>query len=342
MARPVTIHWKKIAGIVSVVVIVLFVGCPLMCKYEVWKKKQECRVFPYPDIVYSNSPMDETDSGSPESRVFRWDGNAWIQLHSFCAWTDSFECVSLKTDAGDTPIYIHDLQDDKYVSGDIYYQGVYEAESAKVIQDTLAEDRTLGFVDIGSHVGTFSIMAARAGHEVVAADPLVENVLRFCKSVQHGGLTKKVTIFFTAISNSYREVRFSRATGNIGGTGIVDSHHGSKVRFFNPDVTQTVRLDDLLPEARSKFQNAFLKMDVEGHEYQVLSSGEKFFSTLNVKAIYMEWRFYRKGSTGEKILEWMAKRNYVPFNPYRTKERYPTDTYSEWPDNVLWRKASSK
>ncbi|XP_046562598.1 uncharacterized protein LOC124271489 [Haliotis rubra] len=272
----------------------------------------------------------------PETKILRWNGSGWTQLHHFCAGNLNLKRTMLKSPVGNAAIYIHDLKDDKWVSGSLKLHGLWDLPDVQVMINNLRSDPKMGFIDIGSHVGTFSIVAALMGKKVVAVDPLVANVIRFCKSVQDNNFTDSITIFYTAISDSYKKVSFVRDIGNIGGTRIQTAPSNvSTTNVYDPNFIDTVRLDDLVPHI--PFKKAFIKMDVEEHEFQVITSGVKFFRQIDVRGILMEWMWQKTGQYGLRLRDYLLSLGFAPFRVDGTTT-LPIDHYKLWPNDVLWRK----
>ncbi|XP_046381296.1 uncharacterized protein LOC124152410 [Haliotis rufescens] len=275
----------------------------------------------------------------PETTILRWNGSGWTQLHQFCAGSLNLKRTMLKSPVGNAVIYIHDLKDDKWVSGSLKLHGLWDLPDVKVMIDNLRSDPEMGFIDIGSHVGTFSIVAALMGKKVVAVDPLVANVIRFCKSVQDNRFTDKITIFYTAISDSYKKVSFVKDIGNIGGTRIKTAPSNVNTsNVYDPNFIDTVRLDDLVPHI--PFKRAFIKMDVEEHEYQVITSGVKFFQQIDVRGILMEWMWQKTGPNGLRLRDYLLALGFAPFR-VDGSSALPIDQYKLWPNDVLWMKLKS-
>jgi hypothetical protein len=53
-----------------------------------------------------------------------------------------------------------------------------------------------------------------------------------------------------------------------------------------------------------------MKMDVEGYEGFVLRGGEKFFLTVDVQAVFMEWMWLKSGSVTREVINFFTSRGY--------------------------------
>ncbi|XP_046337419.1 uncharacterized protein LOC124119067 isoform X2 [Haliotis rufescens] len=126
----------------------------------------------------SQTPPSRSSPSPGKTLVYRFNGRQMQQLHEFCTWTVHVDCVPLKTPSGETPIHIHDIVVDKWVSKDLKQKGAWEPGNINLVLSELKKDPELGFMDLGSHVGAFSLSVAKFGRKVVSVDPLIENVQR--------------------------------------------------------------------------------------------------------------------------------------------------------------------
>ncbi|ESO83274.1 hypothetical protein LOTGIDRAFT_169491 [Lottia gigantea] len=278
-----------------------------------------------------------------DAKILRWINKQWIELNHFCEGRNNFLRAVLNSPAGKTPIFVHDLNDDAAVSKQLYDKGIWDPENVGLVHKYLTSYPDLVFMDLGAHVGTFSLMAAKLGRQVWSVDPLRGNLFRLCKSIEIGNFTEQVTVFYTALSDTYSVFNFQTDYKNIGGTRLnqkIDVTNFSQ----NGDATgisviSTVKLDDLLPLVN--FKRAFIKMDVEEHEMNVLVGGQRFLDSVDVPYILMEWFWHKKpsGKFGPSIIDYMTKRNYKPFHP-ATDALLSLNDYHNWPIDVLWKKYS--
>jgi FkbM family methyltransferase len=249
------------------------------------------------------------------------------------------DCVELKTAYGPTPIYIHDISVDRWVSGNVKRTGTWEPGNIQLIVSLLKKDPELGFMDLGSHMGVFSLSVAKFGRKVVSVDPLIENVQRLCKSVQKGGFTENVTIIFNPLSDKHAVVNFKREVGNIGGTTVVEASKATTNADPGDDSgdSYTVTLDDILPLL--PFKKAILKMDVQEHEYHVLRGATKFFQHVHVPAILMEWVLMKTIPDAENVINLLIGNNYKAYKPKINGAELEPIYYKTWPYDIIWIKS---
>ncbi len=120
-------------------------------------------------------------------------------------------------------------------------------------------------VDVGAHIGTFSVMVARKAHKVLAFEPEPSNfqMLKKNKELNH---LENVSIFEMAVSGSsgYQDITVYGKDS----TGNHSLYQGSTSGAGKKRV-QTISLDEIIrKEALTRID--FLKLDCEGAEHDIL------------------------------------------------------------------------
>lgn len=118
-------------------------------------------------------------------------------------------------------------------------------------------------IDVGAHAGdvlTDLLRAAPDGRHI-AYEPLPELAAALARDFPHVDVRTK------ALANEASEREFTRVVGNPGWSGFRQRPTPNATGFERFTV-QTERLDDALPDG---FRPAFIKIDVEGAELEVLT-----------------------------------------------------------------------
>ncbi|XP_063419087.1 uncharacterized protein LOC134701911 [Mytilus trossulus] len=283
-------------------------------------------------------------------KVYSHNGNDWIPDSGICQTKDHFIKVSLKNSWGNTPIYIHSPLDDKWISKDLMNSGHWEGELVNLVSRLLKTDNDLQFVDLGANIGVFALSIAKLGRKVIAVEPLSINLQRLCKSVESGvssdgkPFSEKVTIIHNALSDIREKVELGKDFQNVGGTYVLKDSNEKKVQGSTiigkyKDVVMTAKLDDILQLPNFDFKKVVLKIDVEGYETKVFNGGNKFFDTVDVKAVLMEWRWHEGAHDLQQLLDFFLKRNYKAYNPKANPLiQLKPENAQRWPGDVLWKK----
>lgn len=150
-----------------------------------------------------------------------------------------------------------------YVGTNIFLEGFFEFHELECIKQHILPKLTnkSTFLDIGANVGNHTAALAPFFEQVIAFEPnprtsklLEANAMLFSNvSVRSYGLSDKEGIIQTSYSDE-----------NVGGASVTSrATHKNKVEFH------LKKLDDQLSvEQRSSV--SLIKLDVEGHEYEVL------------------------------------------------------------------------
>jgi len=144
--------------------------------------------------------------------------------------------------------------------------GRYEEDVTQVLLSFSDPDTV--FLDIGANIGFFSLQIGRRllgkGH-VYAFEPHPSLVELLEKNVLFNGLQKVVTWFPFALSDQNGTATMYYPDGHLGGGSIIQSNAAAASK--NVIVREMKRLDDVFG---SDFKCDLVKIDVEGHELNVL------------------------------------------------------------------------
>lgn len=149
-----------------------------------------------------------------------------------------------------------------------YWSGLFEPRVQAAVTQLLAPGGVLW--DVGAHIGFISAIAARAvgpTGNVVAFEPLPQNVGRLRQTVEANALGN-VTIREVAVSSSVGRSTFYVHSSSAMG-GLTRTNGAPRI-----DVPTTT-LDTELGRSRPP---ELVKIDVEGHEQEVIAGGQRLFS----------------------------------------------------------------
>ncbi|KAJ4765565.1 FkbM family methyltransferase [Rhynchospora pubera] len=142
------------------------------------------------------------------------------------------------------------------------------------------------FVDVGSNVGMAAFAAAVIGFQVVAFEPIFENLQRICDGVYLNRVADRFTLFAAAASDRIGNVTIHKVVGRLDNSAI--SQTGAKLAFkSNQEIAVTVPTIPLNEVISENQRVLLIKIDVQGWEYHVLKGASKILSRKKGEAPYL-------------------------------------------------------
>ncbi|CAL1542441.1 unnamed protein product [Lymnaea stagnalis] len=196
-------------------------------------------------------------------------------------------CVEFSFPSGRGPLCIHQGDKDPDMSAKIETNGSYEKDIMDQFTHILLSDPTLGFIDIGSGIGVYTIAAALLNRQVLSVEPLFRNYRLIHKSALENNVYGKILLVTMALDNeSY-----------VGHMSYTDTGGYSKVLITRltqdriqdrANVVHVTTLNNLAQSAPTK--RALMKLDVsDGLEVRILQAADQFFSAVTVPHIITHW-----------------------------------------------------
>ena len=157
--------------------------------------------------------------------------------------------------------------EDAGVIAPIRLYGCYEPETTRAVRETL--EPGMGFVDLGAHIGYFSLLAGRAvgeGGRVYAFEPMPSTRALLEKNIEANGLEGSIEVVPYAVHESRRTLRFATHPEASDSAKVAA---GQEANGSLLDV-EAIALDDYFAQ-RDWPRVDLVKMDVEGCETAALS-----------------------------------------------------------------------
>ncbi len=155
-----------------------------------------------------------------------------------------------------------------YIGTTIAIDGVYEIRELDLIKDFLVEYHPNALkgscLDIGANIGNHTVYFSKFFNKVLSFEPNPHSFKLLKVNTEN---YENILISNFGLSNSRRSATFFTSKSNIGGSGL----HGESVDEIQ---VQLETLDEL---NLNKENISFIKIDIEGHELQVLDGGSNFF-----------------------------------------------------------------
>jgi len=141
---------------------------------------------------------------------------------------------------------------------DYIRQGLIQASHTIDFIQFFVEDRSGYILDVGCHIGTYSLPLARDGYNVIAIDGCKESIDCLNESIIRNKLSNLITIP-TPVSDRERGCSFDTHT-NCGSTINLEG-----------DSLRTTTIDSILDGKDC----SFIKLDIEGHESKAIEGSIK-------------------------------------------------------------------
>ena len=238
-------------------------------------------------------------------------------------------------------VCVHDFETDQHISKIIATGRLWEKQTLRMIDWELSKDPNLGFIDIGAHVGQYSLFAAAMGHKVVAVEALKLNAELLATSAMMNGVQKNVTVYNNIMFTDHENLHIATSPGDVSRTCIYHDELDPKF-VIQPETVPSVTLDDL-PRV-VPFKRAVLKIDIEGLEVYVLRHCKDLLLDINIPFILMEWWYsdrryllnsaLRKPELVPRLFEFFSLNGYRAIDVKRNTLNI--DHWEFWPQQVIW------
>lgn len=145
---------------------------------------------------------------------------------------------------------------------------LHEVLAEKIYKDILTLKDPKLIIDIGAHVGTFSLFALKAfpNATVFSFEPSSKNFAYLKKNIEQNGFSDRCKTFNVAVAGERGIRTLNLATGGDNGHNSLFIH--SDDMYSGTENVECITLDDILKNVP---QCDFLKVDAEGAEGEILS-----------------------------------------------------------------------
>jgi FkbM family methyltransferase len=189
----------------------------------------------------------------------------------------------------------------------IKLHGLHEAATERFVRDHLKGGST--FVDVGSNIGYYSILAAvKLGAKVVAFEPQSSIADLLQQSADYNGVSSSVRVMRAALYDRTDVMRMTMLPGNTGGSRLVCLDAAGALPSPVPVIVfDDWHADNPMPSV------SVCKIDTEGSELQVLRGMLRLIDR-DAPAIVMEVVdecLAKYGSSGAAILDLLGGHGYI-------------------------------
>jgi FkbM family methyltransferase len=202
-----------------------------------------------------------------------------------------------------------------------------EYEDMAFLLHTLTPSET--FVDVGANIGAYTILASKViGSKSISFEPLAKTAERLKDQIQINRIESLVTIKNMGVSSSEGELAFTKNNDTINKVSLITEEEDT-------ELVAVTTLDDAL-DINTQY---FLKIDVEGFEYQVIQGAMELLSSGNVLGIIIELNGSGEefGYTNEDIHRKLCELSFTPvsYNP-ATRTLNTLNSYNRNSSNTIY------
>ncbi len=157
-----------------------------------------------------------------------------------------------------------------------WYCGLYDYEEMNFLKNNLSKGDL--FIDIGSNVGVYSILAASTGARVIAIEPVPESFEILKKNIFLNDFQNLIKPINIAVNNKKEALYFSSDKGALNHVLKDKDKYNNSIKINSMD------LDEILDGTNPKF----IKIDVEGFETNIINGAEKVLKNKSLSGIIIE------------------------------------------------------
>ncbi len=211
------------------------------------------------------------------------------------------------------------LDPDDLVSRTILETGSWEPDSWHAMQEHLHRGDV--FVDVGAHIGYYSLKAAAVvGNvgRVIAVEPNPNTVRTLENNIRASAATDVVSVEPVACADSEGTLElFAAAESNTGESSLSRSNASRAGPLMASYRVRSRPLDDILRDAGVAHVDA-VKVDVEGAEYLVLKGAQntlaRYHPVLIVELVDSQLRAL--GASSAQVVDLLRSLGYAPSHGY--------------------------
>lgn len=251
------------------------------------------------------------------------------------------QCIPFNTVRGKIPICVHE-NPNEYITGIIRKTGNWEKGISQSLQNILAVNPDYAVVDIGANLGMYSLLAANLKRPALAIEAMGINIEKFHQSIVINHFEKLITLVTRPLSDKYETIQLTAGVSNLGMSRLLNwgqNMAGLDKDRYNTESKTTVLLDDLIDLMPRK--KAVVVIDVEGNEGRIIRGGQKFFDSIHISHVFMEWNLLNRLDQ-QYLVAFFSKRNYKPYNSPSFTSELAVSKSASWPANIYWKKIDTK
>ena len=209
------------------------------------------------------------------------------------------------------------------IDRNIILNQTYENEEINILTKLIRNNSVTKFIDIGANCGFYSFQFAKQNLEVLAFEPNYEAILKMNNTIiKNQNLKNRIKIFPYGLSdiNSKIQMRsmIKHGYAQTGGPGISSDklYQDNNYKIYESDFKIG---DEILI---IKKNNLAIKIDVEGHELNVLKGIQNLLSSNNC---IIQVEIFEKNFN--LVNSYLIKKNFVLVDQFKERANYFYSNY---------------
>lgn len=211
---------------------------------------------------------------------------------------------------------------------------IIEALNYYTFKNNEIKNKDIYMLDIGGNVGWYPSLLGRYNYSILSFEAFEKNSYVAKKNYCYLNKNSNVIIITKGLGNEEKKCHYFNQLNNTGNgmiicndKNILNDDKINKLFIKESDVEMTT-LNSFIPFLFTK-KVALMKLDVEGHELQVLEGGAELITIYHVPFVVLEFSpIYLKevGSNPEKLVQFFVKNGYkISLNGFLSKKYITAD-----------------
>lgn len=196
------------------------------------------------------------------------------------------------------------------IDREIYLKGKYENDQINYLIKKIKENEIKYFIDIGAHMGFYSMKISKNNIETYAFEPIYNNFKQLNENKNLNKLNN-IKIFNFALSNIEQDVEMWVPDKNkTGGYSIYDVND-REINNYNPKKINKIKTNSKIGDNILKIRDKKIavKIDVERHELKVLEGLNEFFKN---NKIILQIELFEERQT--QMITYLSEKKYQKIN----------------------------
>ena len=199
----------------------------------------------------------------------------------------------------------------------------YENEEINILTNLIKENSITKFIDVGANCGFYTFKFARQNMDIFSFEPNLDALNKMKNTLsKNQNLKKKIMIFPYGLSNQNSKLKMvsmiKHGYAQTGGSGVIfsDTPKSSKFMIYEAEF----KIGDELLDFKN--DNLIIKIDVEGHEINVLKG---LSNLLKKNKCIIQIEIFKKNF--DEVNLYLLEKNYSLKDRFKKRSNYFYSNY---------------